>query len=132
MVLATPRNASCDWKISSDAVCAMKRGFDACATYSRPNAACCCFTPNSRTSTRSESPCFCTVPMTRPSAPSSRHRSNGMAERERAGGIEAYVSRGIMSNSRSKARSANKTSPIVFAAATVSASFESGMKSGTA
>jgi hypothetical protein len=78
------------------------------------------------------SPVFCTVPIASASAPSSRHRSKGIALTERAAGIDAYVSRGIMSNSRSKARSSQSTCPMVLAAAAVSASGESGMKSGTA
>ncbi len=42
------------------------------------------------------------------------------------------MSRGIMSNSRSKARSSQSTWPIVFAASAVSASAVRAMKSGTA
>ena len=133
LVCATPWRARCVRWRSSDTMCAYRRGFAAAPPeYSFPNTDRRLRTSYSRTSTLTPASTFCTVPTTRPSAFSSRQRSNGTSANELAFGIDAYTSRGMNANSCSKLRSSQSTWPRIFAIATVSPSGERAMKSGTA
>ena len=108
-VRATPRSARCCWCSSSAIECANSRLLATDPVYSRANADCRVRTLKRRTSTRTPVAVFCTVPMTTPSALTSRQRSNGTSLSEVAGGIVLMMSRGISANSRSKFRSSQST-----------------------
>ena len=74
--------------MSSAAVCAYSRGLAVDPVYSLAITDRRVRTSNRRTSTRNvPGPVRSTLPVTRPSAPSSRHRSNGISANDRAAGI---------------------------------------------
>ena len=89
LVRATPVRLRCCLWISSAIVCAKTRGLAAVPLYSFEKAAVWPATLYSRTWTTTPVAVLRTAPMTTPSAPSSRQRSNGTASIDAGTGIDA-------------------------------------------